>query len=315
MPPGALIVLLAACFVRAQGPGEILRRAAESADAAPIAAVRAGPNCRQGIQVRRAHQFCDDVDECQTFCACACAFDPHGWVRNVTESGVECPNAPDTGEGLLAPDSQDLLPLDARFEPGGARARAGFAFRHVVGAGGHRAVRAVVEGLQRLDDWLAASEERRRLGARVRVKSCYRAPQSEVSKDCGLILKARHVLAKPDLKPADREYWTARLDPNQFGRAWPGATPHTAGHACDLVLEDPAGSPCFDWRAGVADAPTCSIEQRAASRLMDEAATNDAVGGRRLDFEAWHFEWDTDSGSRCRHPDCADRHWPPTGSP
>lgn len=298
-----LALLLASSAAAQDEVGAVLRQA-RAAEAAPLEGVAvAAPDCREGITTRRSHQFCDDVDECQRFCACACTFDPTQWHEGSRDRSVECPRAPGTGEGLLAPDSELLVGLDGR------------EFRFIDGARGERATAAVAEGLRRLDEQLAASAERARLDVRVRVVSCYRAPGHEVVKDCGLIRKAMHVLAKPDLEAAKREFWTVRLDPNRVGRAWPGATPHTAGGACDLVVTDASGRPCFDWRAGVAGSPVCAVDQRAASRLLDELATGDAAGGRRLDFEAWHYEWGTTAGSRCRHPACADEHWPPTGSP
>ncbi|TBR23810.1 hypothetical protein EPO15_05260 [bacterium] len=303
--PAAAALLLAASAALAQDDVRgALRQAQANADPAPLeGAPVAAPDCRDGIAVRRSHQFCDDVEECQSFCACACTFDPTQWYNDGRDRSVECSRAPTTGEGLLAPDAPGLAALTER------------PFRFIDGAAGQRATREVREGLRLLDDRLAASEDRARLNYRVRVVSCYRSPGSEVVKDCGLIRKAMHMLAKEDLAPAKRDFWTVRLDPNRVGRAWPGATPHTAGAACDLVLVDSAGADCFDWRAGVDGAPRCSIDQQVASRLLDQEATSAEVGAHRLDFEAWHYEWGTTAGSRCVHPDCADNHWPPDGSP
>lgn len=317
LPAAAALALLCAGAAGAQDDvRQVLRQAAQNADPAPLeGAPVAAPDCRAGIAVRRAHQFCDDVEECQRFCSCACTFDPTLWYDDSRDRSVECSNAPSSGDGLLPPDSPALFPLAARFDAAGARAEGEQGFRFIDGTAGKRASREAVEGLQRLDARLAASAERARLGYRVRVVSCYRSPSSEVTKDCGLIRKAMHMLAKDDLTPARRAFWTVRLDPNRVGRAWPGATPHSAGAACDLVLTDAEGAACFDWRAGVDGAPRCALEQRLASRLLDEEATSPEVGARRLDFEAWHFEWGTTAGSRCVHPDCADNHWPPTGSP
>jgi hypothetical protein len=301
----AALFLAASSAARAQDDVRgVLRQAREGADPAPLeGAPMAAPDCREGITVRRSHQFCDSVEDCRRFCSCACTFDPTQWYDDRRDRSVECSRAPDSGEGLLAPDDPGLSPLTEA------------PFRFIDGAAGKQASRAVVDGLRRLDDRLAASPERRRLDYRVRVVSCYRSPQNEVVKDCWLIRKAMHMLAKDDLSPAKRDFWTARLDPNRVGRAWPGATPHSAGAACDLVLVDAAGADCFDWRAGVEGAPRCSLDPSLASRLMDQEVTDPAVGARRLDFEAWHYEWGTTAGSRCVHPDCADNHWPPTGSP
>lgn len=49
--------------------------------------------------------------------------------------------------------------------------------------------------------------------------------------------------------------------------------------------------------------------------MLDEEVTNADVGGSRLNFEAWHYEWGTTTASRCKAPNCANDHWPVTGKP
>jgi hypothetical protein len=49
--------------------------------------------------------------------------------------------------------------------------------------------------------------------------------------------------------------------------------------------------------------------------MLDEEVTNPDVGGRRLTFEAWHYEWTDETRSRCKDPDCAQKFWPVPGKP
>jgi hypothetical protein len=177
-----------------------------------------------------------------------------------------------------------------------------------------RATTEVVNGLKRLDAYLAASPSREKYNYRVRVKSCYRPAIDDTEKECNFVLKAMHILKKYPQDKRKRAEWTPKLNPNNLGLAWPGATPHSSGQACDLVLVDEDGRESFDWRVG-AGAPHSSIDQRLASKMLDEAVTNDTVGGRRLNYEAWHYEWGTSIGCRCKDPECADKFWPPLGKP
>ncbi|MDE2489920.1 MAG: hypothetical protein KGM24_03680 [Elusimicrobia bacterium] len=82
----------------------------------------------------------------------------------------------------------------------------------------------------------------------------------------------------------------------------------------------PPGKPrdSFGASAGVPGSPHSSLDQRLASRLLDEEVTSAYVGARRLTYEAWHYEWGDSpfgSGALCRAPDCAEKHWPVTGRP
>ena len=93
--------------------------------------------------------------------------------------------------------------------------------------------------------------------------------------ECGFVLKALRVIEK---YPEKRAEWEPKLNPLNLGLAWPGATPHSAGTGCDLILVDAQGRDSFDWRAGVPGTPRSSIDQRLASRMLDEEVTDPAVG-------------------------------------
>lgn len=244
-------------------------------------------------------RLCGDVESCKKFCSCACSLDLHKWRPVADDGSTTCPRAPTSGVGMIAPDSPELLPI-----PG---------LRFVSAAKSVRATQEAVDGLKRLDDHLAASPARAQHGYKVRVVNCYRPALHDTEKECGFVLKAMHVL-DTSTDPQKRAEWQPKLNPNNLGLAWPGATPHSAGNACDLVLVDAEGRDSFDWRVGEGT-PHSSIDQRLASRMLDEAVTNDDVGGRRLNFEAWHYEWGGVAGCRCKHPECAEEHWPPLGTP
>jgi hypothetical protein len=132
---------------------------------------------------------------------------------------------------------------------------------------------------------------------------------------CNFVLKAMHVLTKYPDDAAKRAYWTPRLNPLNVQLGLPGAGGHMAGQACDMVLVDSKGQASFDSRVGKGSDRSSIIEQRLALRMLDEAVTNDVVGGRRLNYEAWHYEWGTTTGCRCKHPECDQKWWPPRGTP
>jgi hypothetical protein len=250
-------------------------------------------------------KFCGTVKDCRKFCSCACSFDPHKWKPDVKNDGsTTCPDAPKTGPGMLPPDSPEL----SRLSDAG--------LRYVTFDASERAATTALDGLRRLDAHLAASADRQRYGYTVRVVSCYRPQLDDTEAECGFVLKGRYMLAR--VSDGQKPYWETKSDPNNLGLAWPGATPHSGGFACDLVLVDRRGHDSFDSRAGVTESdgpPHSSIDQRVASRLLDQEVTNPDVGGRRLNFEAWHYEWGTTTGSRCVDPDCANNHWPVRGKP
>lgn len=267
-----------------------------------------------------ATQFCSDLESCKTFCCCACDLPKltgEWWNESAFNDQVACPRAPQTGAGLIAPDSGELKALATEL-----RGR-----EHIqLAQSGIRATAAVVQGLKDLDDALAAWPDPPgggRLG--LSVKNCYRraignqtAPRSvdgNAEAICRLIEKTMHVENTPALAARVAE-WHANAA-NWWMMAPPGPTPHSGGYACDVVLTDAAGADCFDVAAGPDAKHQCSIDSQRASKLMDEAVTR--TGGRRLKYEAWHYEWGgPEMSCRCKQPasgsDAAcDQSWPPTG--
>lgn len=302
--PGLVLAFLATALpVRADEIADILKRAKESPGAAaPVGKAVPVPACTDGIVPSRAGKFCDNKADCKKFCACACSFDKHKWRNDVHDDGsTTCgTEMPDTGVGMLPADSDRLHPVAS--------------LPYVSVGAGITATQDVLDGLQRLSDHLASpsNAKRARHAYTVRVVNCYRAHREDSVRECGFVLKAQYMLGK-DLDPKARASWEEKADPNNLGLSWPGRTPHSGGYACDMVLVDSRGQDCFDWRAGVEGTPSCSIEQKLASALMDEEAAGPEAGGRRLAYEAWHYEWGPEA-SGCRHPDCAAR-WPLDGKP
>lgn len=302
VPRLAALVLCASVLSAAPARGD------DAADLLAQARARAGretaapasATCSEGVASAVHGKLCRGVADCQAYCSCACSFDPHKWRADVKDDGsTVCPGMEETGEGMLPPDSTELLSVPS--------------LPYLSVPAGVKATREALDGLTRLSAALEASANRRRYGYTVRVASCYRRHTEDSVPECGIVLKGKYMLDRVT-DPARRREWLASSDPNHLGLSWPGRTPHSGGYACDLILRDGSGRDCFDWRAGVAGSASCSIDQRLASSLMDEEATSDAVGARRLDFEAWHFEWGPNAHG-CRAPECADRHWPPVGHP
>lgn len=303
MTLSAVILALLVLPVRADEFSDLFKRAKESAGVAvPEGKVQEPPSCTDGITAR-AGKFCENVADCMKFCSCACVFDSTKWKSGSKDDGSTTCGAsmPDTGVGMLPADSALLLPA------------ASLPFVSV--AAGVTATQDVLDGLRRLSDKLAspANANRIRHGYTVRVANCYRPHREDSVRECGFTLKAKHMLAKDDLDEKARASWERKANPQNLGLAWPGRTPHSGGYACDMILVDAAGRDCFDWRAGVAGSPSCSIEQQVASSLMDEEVAGPETGGRRLRYEAWHYEFGP-GAKGCVHPDCA-ANWPLTGSP
>jgi hypothetical protein len=250
-------------------------------------------------------KFCSDVESCKSFCSCACTLHLNKWKHpkdtpggSGNDGATECPGVPQAGKGIAPPDDLTSIP----------------SMQYVKASPGARATVEVVDGLKRLDAYLATSPSRVKYKYTVVVRSCYRPAIDDIEKECNFVLKAMHVLNKDPQDAQKRAEWTPKLNPNNLGLAWPGASPHSSGQACDLVLVDEKGKASFDWRVGTGS-PHSSIDQRLASKMLDEAVTNDQVGGRRLNYESWHYEWGTSMGCRCKDPECADKFWPPLGRP
>jgi hypothetical protein len=308
-PRSPLLFLLACALLpsaaRADDVGDILAQAKKtSADvAAPAGAPKTAAkpaSCSDGIWSSRKGIFCENVADCRKFCSCACVFDEKKWKDVKNDGSTTCPGAPTSGPGMLPPDSPDLTVLPK--------------FRYITHSSGAKAAAPALEGLLRLDDQLTASADRQKYGYTVRVVGCYRPAIEDSEPECGFVLKGMYMLARVT-SDSDKKYWESKSDPNNLGLTWPGRTPHSEGYACDLILVDSKGQDSFDSRAGVDGAPASSIDQRKASRMLDAEVTNDFVGGSRLTFEAWHYEWTDNTTSRCKDPDCAENYWPVKGRP
>jgi hypothetical protein len=305
----AMLALLLAGAARADDVSDFLKNSGNSTRIAEPEAkelpIPPPPSCTEGIAPKRRGAFCDNFDDCVKFCSCACKFDEHKWpapVKGVTDDGSTTCGAsmPDTGFGMLSPDSPDLHPVPN--------------LAYIAVAPGAKATQETIDGLRRLSEGLSVSKNRAKHRFTVRLGSCYRPHRVDSVPECGYILKGKFMLAKTDIDDAMRKYWEEKSNPMNLGLTWPGITPHSGGYACDLILVDEHGQDCFDWRAGVKDAPACSIPQRLASSLMDDEATSPDVGAKRLRYEAWHYEFGP-SASGCVSPNCAANYWPLTGKP
>jgi hypothetical protein len=221
---------------------------------------------------------CGNMESCTEFCKKACDILPSG--------GAHCPRVPG-GDGLIPGDSPLLKPLPANLT-------------HVKVDRGDKGTQEVIEGLKRLDAWLAASKERAEKNYKVHVSNCWRDGIHDSKVECYFIMKGRNPQAELKL-------------------AKPGATPHSSGKACDIHLIDAQGRNAIPNNACTADARTgSSIDFKTASRMLDEALTNDQVGAQRLNYEAWHYEWGgavKDGDCRCKAPECQQKFWPPTCKP
>jgi hypothetical protein len=214
---------------------------------------------------------CGSWEDCKAFCAEACDVD-------ATTGRISCPRVPTEGAGLLPADSPLLEPIPKMKYVKSDSSR-------------NRATARVIEGLQKLDAWLEKSPERAKFGTTVLVRSCWRDGTYDSKKECYFIMKGK--------------------DPKGLGLSWPGANAHSAGNACDIVLVDAKGREATACSADAESELGAGIDFRTASRLLDEALTNDTVGAKRLNYEAWHYEWGGPSKCRCKAPACANDYWPP----
>ncbi len=246
-------------------------------------------------------RFCTG-DACKKWCGDRCTLNAHAWTTS-------CPGAPKTAKGAIPASSTSLGPIPK--------------MKYVSAAHGQRATAEVIAGLKRLDDYLAASPSRAQMNYTAHVKDCFRDIAHEVDVECGYIVKGWHIIdkwaaitrpltdeeaakKKSEMATADR-----MIDPNKLGLAWPGADFHTSGNACDIVLLDSAGHEATSCGLHVGNRSSKLLDVEAASKLLDEALTNERVGAMRLDFEMWHYEWGGATGCRCKAPDCHDKFWPP----
>lgn len=261
-----------------------------------------------------AGRFCSSAQSCERYCCCAFSFDPTKWtgVYDWKTTNISAPeDIPDT----IRPDSPDLVDL-------GTALRGSRVLVHYAGKVGTTALAA---GLRRLDAVLAALPERATTPFTVDVSNCYRraignelrpaasnGPDGNAEAVCGELFVMMRLEDKPHRSPGEDRLLNGlhSTRDSAFLMAWPGKTPHASGYACDLVLRDATGAPCFDATAGLPSSPTCAIDARHAVDLLARAVIQS--GGARLDYEAWHYEWGgaTGQGScRCNTDGC-DSIWP-----
>lgn len=246
-------------------------------------------------------QFCNGEDDCIDFCAKHCTFCANQWKETITgdDGATSCPTAPTTGDGLLPREATIAVPNNLPL------------VRVPVGA---RASEDVVKGLTDLNAYIAQSPDWQRSGYKVKIHSCYRPAIEDTEKICNLILKGTHMLNKEPNNPSTKRKFMGHLNPlKNKGLTWPGANAHSTAQACDMVVVDQSGNEWFKSAAGPGTTQNLS-GQRAALQMLDKAVT--ASGGRRLTYEAWHYEWGNSTvGSRCTDPECDREHWPPCGTP
>jgi hypothetical protein len=186
---------------------------------------------------------------------------------------------PKEGSGMLPPDSP-LLKLSSTWPK----------MKNIDFGSSLKATQFVIDGLRKADAYLSdPGKQHGGKGYRIRLSSCWRDYRREAIAQCAYISQG--------------------IDPQSRGNAWPGANPHSSGQACDLSLYDKdkklitSGSlvdqGCDKFHAG--------------SKILDEILTDSSVGGRRLVFEQWHYEWGNIDQCRCLNAqDCA-RYWRPSG--
>jgi hypothetical protein len=321
-----LTALLAASAASADDLSDVrLKDLAPDQTAAPQsrAAMNANPSCAaRGFEVggrcgaASKTRLCRGVAECEKYCCCAFDFDVSKWT-GVYDWKTTNVLAPTDIDGALRPDSPELVDLGQELQ----------GMEVLVDYRGKIATKTVAAGLRRLDAVLAALPERRTAPFTVDVNNCYRraigneieplsplGPDANAEAVCGELFVMMRLEDKP-ARGANEQTLLDGLHSTQdsaFLMAWPGWTPHAAGDACDLIVRDAKGAPCFGASAGAADSPKCSIDQRHAVDMLDEAAGQ--AGGWRLDYEAWHFEWGGKTGPgscRCRGEGCGGI-WPVT---
>lgn len=242
------------------------------------------------------HHFCDSVASCKTFCEQSCTLNQSSWTTS-------CPNIPTSGAGMIASSSQALSHIPA--------------MRFVTASSEVRATQEVIAGLKRLDDHLAANHGSGATSFKAHVTNCYRSAASDSARECDYILKGWHIKSKwqgkePQTQSEKNEKANGErfVDPNKLGLAWPGASYHSSGNACDIVLADSEGHDAMSCAYSPQHTYSRHIDQHTASKLLDEALTNDTVGARRLNFEAWHYEWGGTTDCRCKGAEC-EKYWPP----
>lgn len=266
-------------------------------------------------------RFCTDMATCKAYCCWACDFhdekvsrDKKGNRTSRYDGSSSCQRSPQDGAGIIAPNDRKLVDLGAALKD----------IKVLTGYSGKYATTTAADALQRLDAFLDTWPKRKETPFTVKVNNCYRraignetrptAADGNAEEVCTRVFETMRNENKPEATPESNAADETAINRTVWGLSWPGATPHSSGAACDLQLLDEKGAACFSSTAGTTKDSPCSIDQRLAVGLLNEAVA--AVGGWRLDYEAWHFEWGGNTGQgscRCQGSQC-DAVWPVTYS-
>ena len=287
--PGAFHFAQAQAQVQQSAPSEEGGAEQQSpAQQAPVQQSKPGKKVTIG-------SFCNSEESCKTFCKAHCKLDLAKWGNGVSST---C-NFPGGLGGSIPPNSPLLKSLPS--------------MKNVKGVSGLKVTADVLAGLQRLDHAIASSSGWP-AGHVAYAKNCYRSDALDSTNECDFILKGWHVkekfAAKPPATAADKAqlanaaHWIN--PPKYLGLTWPGATPHSAGLGCDIVVKAPSGKEVTACRGSKND-----TAMQAMSKALVDVMTGPEVGAVRLNYEMWHFEWNSAiTGCRCKGDDCNDNHWP-----
>jgi hypothetical protein len=143
----------------------------------------------------------NDMASCKAFCSKYCDTSADG--------SVTCTRIPQTGDGLLPGSSPLLQPLPK--------------LKYVKTDSSDKATQETIDGLKRLDAWLATSADRAKYKYSMKVTNCWRDGDDDNRKECWFILKRNK-------------------DPRDLQLAMPGASAHSGGRGCDIFLLDENGT-------------------------------------------------------------------------
>lgn len=225
-----------------------------------------------------------NMEEATAFCQKACDVNP-------ATGGANCPRVPFAAEGFLQENDPSLHSIP--------KIPYVFAAPHV------KATKEVIDGLERLSGYIVAMKvqdaalpkDKQQIPdfAGVRVNNCWRDARYDTQKECYFVMKGQN--------------------PQNLGLAYPGATPHSGGKACDITLVDKNGKEATACSAESEKSLGAALPFKTASDLLDRILTNPTVGAKRLNYEAWHYEWGGPDNARCVYPHCMQDHWPPLCRP
>lgn len=232
------------------------------------------------IKSGKLARFCDWVPGMgdkgsKTDCTGVCQ--SWGCGTAISETNCDFSQMPREATGAIDPMSPDLIP-SSKWP----------SMKHVKPMSRSvKATSAVIEGLKRLDAYIDQNYAGQ--GYEVKISNCWRDWRKDVSKECGIVV-GDHVQYKGG--PIDK-------NPNNYGLAWPGVGPHSSGAACDMRLYK-------DGKVitGLKGGDQSCRSKRPGNELFVDMLTNDTVGAKRLNFEAWHFEWGGPTGCRCVGESC-----------